>query len=109
MSINPLTGKVYGISFPEVLKILTCAINFYTHHLHHDQVTVRDTARLHIKLAKEGIGIRRIRSVVGGSMGGMQALEWTILCGDYVQSAVIIGCGHCHTAWQVNFEMAIFQ
>jgi homoserine O-acetyltransferase len=34
-------------------------------------------------------------------MGGMQALEWALLGGDYVQSAVSIGCGAAHTAWQI--------
>lgn len=34
----------------------------------------------------------------------MQALEWTILGGDFVSSAVVIGCGARHTAWQIGIS-----
>ena len=74
-------GRPYGAAFPDV--------------------TIRDTVRLHMLMAREGIGAARVACVVGGSMGGMQALEWALLGGDYVRSAVSIGCGAAHTAWQI--------
>jgi homoserine O-acetyltransferase len=83
-SINPDTGKPYGNSFPDV--------------------SIRDTVRLHMMMAREDIGAHRVHSVIGGSMGGMQALEWALLGGDYVQSAVSIGCGAAHTAWQIGMS-----
>ena len=58
-SINPRTGKIYGNTFP--------------------QVTIRDTVGLHIETLKKGIGVKSVHAVVGGSLGGMQALEWAIM------------------------------
>lgn len=84
-SINPTTGVRYGVSFPKV--------------------TIRDTVRMHIRLIKEHLGIRQVRSVVGGSMGGMQALEWALLGGpSFIRSVVPIGCGAAHTAWQIGIS-----
>ena len=34
-------------------------------------------------------------------LGGMQALEWALIGGDFVRSVVSIGCGAAHTAWQI--------
>jgi homoserine O-acetyltransferase/O-succinyltransferase len=36
----------------------------------------------------------------------MQALEWVLLGGEYVKSAVVIGCGAAHTAWQIAISEA---
>ena len=52
-------------------------------------------------MIKNAIGAKNIECVIGGSMGGMQALEWAIMGGDFVKKAVIIGCGAAHTAWQI--------
>ena len=52
-------------------------------------------------MIKNEIGATSIASVVGGSMGGMQALEWCIIGKEVVKSAIIIGCGARHTAWQI--------
>lgn len=54
-SINPETGKPYGLSFPVV--------------------TIGDMVRSQVKLI-EHLGIKRLLCVAGGSMGGMQVLEW---------------------------------
>lgn len=37
-------------------------------------------------------------------VGGMQALEWAIIGGDYIRSAAIIGCGCMHTGWQIGIS-----
>jgi homoserine O-acetyltransferase len=90
-SINPLTGQYYGISFP--------------------LITIRDTVRLHIKLITEHLGIHELESVIGGSMGGMQVLEWLLLSKEgekvpslHIKSGVVIGCGARHTAWQIGMS-----
>lgn len=58
---------------------------------------------LHLKMLKEGLGIQRVVCAVGGSLGGMQALEWALLGGpSFVRSAVAIACGAKHTAWQIG-------
>ena len=87
-SANPLTGGAYSGDFP--------------------LVTVRDSVRLHGQVLTEHLGVREVVSVVGGSMGGMQALEWTFLekerGGPRVRSAVAIACNGQHGAWQIGFS-----
>lgn len=82
-SVDPTTGRPYGASFPDV--------------------TIRDTVRLHMEVARS-LGVRSVACVVGGSMGGMQALEWGLIGGDFVRRCVVIGCGAAHTAWQIGIS-----
>lgn len=83
-SIDPATGMKYGNAFPDV--------------------TIRDTVSLHMEMVRNSIGASSIECVVGGSMGGMQALEWTLIGKKYVKSAIVIGCGAHHTAWQIGIS-----
>jgi homoserine O-acetyltransferase len=69
-SVDPETGQTYGPDFP--------------------LVSIRDNVRAQALLL-DSLGIRRLRLVLGGSIGGMQALDWTILNPDRVQRALIIG------------------
>ena len=69
-SVNPNTGKTYGPDFP--------------------LVSVRDNVRAQARLL-DSLGIRKLRLVLGGSIGGMQALEWTMLYPERVERALIIG------------------
>jgi homoserine O-acetyltransferase len=68
-SVDPETGKIYGPDFP--------------------LVSVRDNVRAQAKLL-DSLGIRRLRLVLGGSLGGMQALDWAILNPERVERAVVI-------------------
>jgi len=68
-SINPATGRPYGLDFP----IITIA----------DMVKVQ-------KLLLEKLAIRELLAVVGGSIGGMQVLQWAIAYPDFVKAAVPI-------------------
>ena len=68
-SINPATGKPYGLDFP----IITIA----------DMVHVQ-------KLLLEKLGIEHLLAVVGGSIGGMQVLQWSIAYPDMMEAAVPI-------------------
>src|SRR5881275_3041631 len=68
-SIDPATGCPYAMKFPVI--------------------TIRDMVRLQ-KMLIERIGIQRLLSVSGGSMGGMQALEWAVSYPDTVVSAIPI-------------------
>lgn len=83
-SINPDTGKPYGVDFPDV--------------------TIRDSVGLHMRMVKEGLGANGIQCVVGGSMGGMQALEWAVQGGNFVKGCITIGCGPYHSAWQIGIS-----
>ncbi len=68
-SIDPETGQVYGPDFP--------------------LVSIRDNVRAQGRLL-DSLGIVRLRLVLGGSIGGMQALDWSILFPDRVERAAII-------------------
>ena len=68
-SVNPETGLVYGPDFP--------------------LVSVRDNVRAQARLL-DSLGIKRLRLVLGGSIGGMQALEWAIHDPARVERAAII-------------------
>jgi len=69
-SVDPATGLVYGPDFP--------------------LVSIRDNVRAQAQLL-DSLGIRCLRLVLGGSIGGMQALEWAIYDPDRVRRAAIIG------------------
>jgi len=60
-------------------------------------VTVRDMVELQRRLL-DVLGVNRIRLVIGGSLGGMQALEWPLLDAR-VESAVVIAASARHSAW----------
>lgn len=68
-SINPETGKAYSLNFPIV--------------------TVRDWVRLQERLITK-LGIDRLYAVVGGSLGGQQALEWSLSYPDRVERTIIL-------------------
>jgi homoserine O-acetyltransferase/O-succinyltransferase len=68
-STNPATGKPYGSDFPVI--------------------TVADMVRTE-RAFLDAIGIARLAAVAGGSLGGMQALEWAVLYPDQVDSIVVI-------------------
>jgi len=79
-SLHPDDGTPYGSRFPVI--------------------TVRDMVRAQVRLADE-LGVRRWHSVIGGSMGGMQALEWAITYPERVGSLVAIGTCTQSTAQQI--------
>ncbi len=82
-SINPATGCPYAMSFPVI--------------------TIGDMVRLQTMLI-DWFGIERLLSVAGGSMGGMQALEWAVCHPDRVVSAIPIACTTRHSAQQIAFN-----
>jgi homoserine O-acetyltransferase len=82
-SINPETGCPWAMSFPSV--------------------TVSDIVRLQ-KMLIDHLGIARLLAVAGGSMGGMQALEWAVAYPDSVAAALPIACTARHSAQQIAFN-----
>jgi homoserine O-acetyltransferase len=82
-SVNPATGKPYGMSFPVI--------------------TIPDMVRLQ-KMLIDHLGIERLLAVTGGSMGGMQALAWAAAYPDTVVSALPIATTARHSAQQIAFN-----
>jgi homoserine O-acetyltransferase len=72
-SQNPATGRPYGCDFPVI--------------------TVADMVRAQRAFLTE-LGLPRLAAVAGGSLGGMQALEWAVLYGDQVDAIVPIASTH---------------
>ena len=69
------------------------------------EVTVRDLVRLQGELLT-ALGVERIRLVAGGSLGGMQALEWALLFPERVESVAALATNARHSPWQVAWSEA---
>src|SRR5215470_7777036 len=82
-SVNPATGCPYAMSFPVI--------------------TISDMVRLQ-KMLIDWFGIQRLLAVAGGSMGGMQALEWAVAYPERVVSAIPIASTTRHSAQQIAFN-----
>ena len=82
-SIDPETGKPYAMGFPVV--------------------TIGDMVRAQAMLLNQ-LGIARLHAVVGGSMGGMQALAWAAHYPDRVDRALIIASAARHSAQNIAFH-----
>ncbi|MCJ1228047.1 homoserine O- acetyltransferase [Toensbergia leucococca] len=67
--------------------------------------TIRDDVNIH-KLVLDDLGIRQIAAVIGGSMGGMLALEYAYYGGDYVRTVVPIATSSRHSAWGISWGEA---
>ncbi len=82
-SINPAAGKPYNLDFP--------------------LITIADMVKVQ-KLLLDKLGIKQLLSVVGGSMGGMQVLQWAIEYPDFVKSAIVIAATSRLGAQAIAFD-----
>ncbi|MEI6045420.1 MAG: homoserine O-acetyltransferase, partial [Chloroflexota bacterium] len=82
-SLNPATGEPYALNFPVI--------------------TIEDMVRVERRLL-DHLGIRRLLTVVGGSMGGMQALCWSSLYPEMVASAIPIATAPALTAQGIAWD-----
>ena len=83
MHLNPDTGRVYGADFPVV--------------------TVEDWVNAQARLL-DALGIQTLAAVMGGSLGGMQALSWALQYPDRVRHAVVIASAPNLTAENIAFN-----
>jgi homoserine O-acetyltransferase/O-succinyltransferase len=82
-SIDPATGEAWLGRFPAV--------------------TVRDMVRAQRELLR-ALGVKRVRLVLGGSLGGMQVLEWALLYPDLVEAIAPIATSARHSAWAIGLS-----
>ena len=83
MHVNPETGQVYGADFPVV--------------------TVEDWVNAQARLL-DALGIEQLAAVMGGSLGGMQALSWTLQYPERVRHAVVVASAPNLTAENIAFN-----
>ena len=82
-SINAKTGQSYGVSFPII--------------------TIRDIVNAQVRLI-DHLGIGQLFSIIGGSMGGMQVLEWAARHADRFVTALPIATAPWHSAQNIAFH-----
>ena len=83
-SVNPATGKPYGSTFPEI--------------------TMGDIVTVHRALVRQ-LGFRRLAAVIGGSFGGMQALEWAIRFPEDMDKCVLVACADTVNTQALAFDI----
>jgi homoserine O-acetyltransferase len=82
-SINPETGTAYGDKFPSINN--------------------RDVVKSFIDLRK-ALGINKINYLMGGSLGGQQALEWSIVEPEIIEKQILVASNAKHSAWGIAFN-----
>lgn len=82
-SVNPETGKPWLRDFP--------------------LITVRDLVNVH-EILRKHLGIKRIHSIIGASIGGYQALEYTIMFPGLIQRLILLASGTKQTPWALAFS-----
>lgn len=83
LSKDPATGKPYYDSFPAL--------------------TIRDMVKAHILLA-DALGIRRINTLVGSSVGGFQAIEWAIMQPERFSRLILIATSPKASPWSIAID-----
>lgn len=85
LSLNPKTGTPYYHAFPFI--------------------TVRDIVQT-LDLLRQHLKIERVHTLIGGSLGGQQVVEWAILQPKVFQHIIPIACNAVHSAWGIAFNEA---
>lgn len=83
LSVDPATDQSYYLTFPDY--------------------TIRDVVKAHQILA-DSLGINDIRLLIGGSLGGQQALEWSILEPERIKNQILIATNARHSPWGIAFN-----
>lgn len=82
-SVNPETGKPWLRDFP--------------------LITVRDLVNVH-EILRNHLGIKKIHTIIGASIGGYQALEYSIMFPDLIERLIVLASGTRQTPWALAFS-----
>jgi len=82
-SVNPESGKQWLQDFP--------------------LITVRDLVNVH-EILRNNLGIRRIHTIIGASIGGYQALEYSIMFPEVIERLILLASGAKQTPWALAFS-----
>ncbi|QNF32957.1 homoserine O-acetyltransferase [Adhaeribacter swui] len=85
LSENPVSGAAYFQNFPDI--------------------SIRDMVAAH-EILRQHLGISRINVLIGGSLGGQQAMEWAIQFPDLIENLLIIATNASHSPWGIAFNEA---
>lgn len=85
LSINPQNNQTYYSDFPTI--------------------TIRDMVNAHI-LLRQHLGVAAIKLLIGGSMGGYQAMEWCMMEPDLIHKLFLIATSPSESAWGVSVHTA---
>jgi len=83
LNINPTTGQPYYLAFPDF--------------------TIRDIVKAH-KLLADHLEIAHIEILLGGSLGGQQAIEWSIIEPERIKNLILIATNARHSPWGIAFN-----
>lgn len=83
LAVNPVTGNPYYLSFPEF--------------------TIRDMVSAHEALAAH-LGIKKIKVLLGGSLGGQQAVEWALAKSIVIENLILVATNAVHSPWGIAFN-----
>jgi len=83
LDTNPVTQDLYLLDFP--------------------QFTVRDMVSALVELRKD-LGFDRIHTLIGGSMGGMQAMEWAIVEPEIFENLILLATNARHSPWGIAYN-----
>jgi homoserine O-acetyltransferase len=94
-----ILGSHYGTTGP--LSVDPVSDERYYHNF--PFITIRDMVKV-LDLLRKELGIQKIHTCIGGSLGGQQALEWAIMEPDLIENLVLIATNAQHSAWGIAFN-----
>jgi homoserine O-acetyltransferase len=94
-----MIGSCYGSTGPLSVDELDTRLDQFPN------ITIRDMVRAHI-LLRQHLGIEKIDLLLGGSMGGYQALEWSLMEPNVIQKMFLIATTAAESAWAVAIHTA---
>ncbi|MGS0748932.1 alpha/beta fold hydrolase [Halpernia sp. GG3] len=86
-----ILGSCYGTSFKSEERL--------------PLISIRDMVEMHQRLANF-LQIFKIDMLIGGSLGGMQALEWSVINQNFIENSCLIATNAKHSAWGIAFNEA---